>query len=283
MTRHLLKLALPSESAWLTLYRTHFAVERDGEWQPRPGVEVVILGTLWRETGQMVTVAGPGGDMQVPERVATNSLYHVDLIVPVVPVALYPFLVNPVEPRHVWYGHQLVAMPEVLEDDGDTLMMTRGIGAAVADQQRDAAEIEYVRAKLAAEQREDRRARREAALAVVVQRAARNVAAAERERLTAAVETAVAARDALVAERAAEIVKRDAATASLSGLTGAARIPFVAARDAATTEIQRLAPLITTATAQVQAVQAERAVAGDATVAANVELVRLRAVADALR
>jgi hypothetical protein len=123
----------------------------------------------------------------------------------------------------------------------------------------------------------------QAALAVVVQRAARNVAAAERERLTAAVQTAVAARDALVAERAAEIVKLDAATASLSGLTGAARIPFVAARDAATAEIQRLAPLITTATAQVQAVQAERAVAGDATVAANVELVRLRAVADALR
>ena len=262
---YLLKLKLANAAEWLALRDTHLS--------EMAGVQTVEIGTVRHTTGATQVVDG----LTVPVTIPVPG-FLVDLIVPVVPVALYPFLVNPVEPRHVWYGHQLVAMPEQLEDDPDTLMMTRGIGAQCTDQQRDAAEIEYVRAKLTAEQREDRRARREAALAVVVQRAARNVAAAERDRLTALVTQQDGARDALIAQRAAEIVKRDEAVASLVGKIGFARTPFIAARDAATAEITRLAALITTANADTLASKAARVVAADMTIAANVELLRLRAV-----
>jgi hypothetical protein len=269
VSAYLLKIRTADAAEWLTLRDAHLA-----EMQ---GVQTVEIGTVRHTNGETQVIDG----MTVPVTIPVAG-FLVDLIVPVVPVALYPFLVNPVEPRHVWYGHQLVAMPEQLEDDPDTLMLTRGIGAAATDQQRDAAEIEYVRAKLTAEQREDRRALREAALAVVVQRAARNVAAAERDRLTALVTQQDAARDALIAARAAEIAKRDAIVASMVGTTGATRTALAAQRDAATAEALRLAALITTANADTLASQAARTVAADAAIAANVELLRLRAVVAAL-
>jgi len=268
MTRAYIKCA--DEAEWLALRAAHLA---------GISVEIDEIGAVKHTTGETTVIDGMTVQTTVPvPGWLVNLTVAGDF-----PAALRAFCVNPAQPRRVWFGSYVLAMPEVLEDDGDTLMLTRGIGAQCTDQQRDAAEIEYVRAKLTAEQREDRRARREAALAVVVQRAARNVAAAERERLTALVTQQDAERDALIAARAAEIAKRDAIVASMVGTTGATRTALAVQRDAATAEALRLAALITTANADVLASQAARTVAADLTIAANVELLRLRAVADALR
>jgi hypothetical protein len=62
------------------------------------------------------------------------------------------------------------------------------------------------------------------------------------------------------------------------GTTGATRTALAVQRDAATAEALRLAALITTANADTLASQAARTVAADAAIAANVELLRLRAV-----
>jgi hypothetical protein len=269
MTRAYLKCA--DEAEWLALRDAHLADAND---LPLPGVEIDEIGAVSHTTGETTVVDG----MTVPTTVPVPG-WLVNLTVSGdFPAALRPYCVNPAQPRRVWFGSYTLAMPEVLEDDGDTVLIERSIGAQCTDQQRDAAEIDYVRAKLTAEQREDRRALREAALAVVVQRAARNVAAAERDRLTALVTQQDAERDALIAQRAAEIVKRDEAVASLVGKIGFARTPFIAARDAATAEITRLAALITTANADTLASKAARVVAADMMIAANVELLRLRAV-----
>ncbi len=271
MIRAYLKCA--DEAEWLTLRTAHLS---DADNLPLPGVEIDEIGAVRHTTGAVTMVNG----MPVQATVAVPGWLVNLTVAGDFPVALRAFCVNPQQPRRVWFGSYTLAMPEVLEDDGDTVLIERSIGAQATDQQRDAAEIEYVRAKLTAEQREDRKARRQAALAVVVQRAARNAAAAERNRLTALVKQQDAERDALIAQRAAEIVKRDAAVASLVGKIGFARTPFVAARDAATAEITRLAAEITAASALTTASQAARVVAADATVAANVELLRLRAVRD---
>jgi hypothetical protein len=265
MIRAYLKCADKAE--WLTLRDAHLT---------GVSVEIDEIGAVRHTTGAVTMVNG----MPVPTTVPVSG-WLVNLTVEGdFPVALRAYCVNPQQPRRVWFGSYVLAMPETLEDDGDTVLIERSIGAEATDQQRDAAEIEYVRAKLTAEQREDRRALRAAVLAVVEARAARNAAAAERNRLTALVKQQDAERDALIAARAAQIVLRDAAVASLVGKIGFARTPFVAARDAATAEITRLAADVAAASAQTTASQAARVVAADATVAANVELLRLRAALD---
>ncbi|MFZ4789275.1 MAG: hypothetical protein ACOYLL_14410 [Beijerinckiaceae bacterium] len=239
MTHHLLKLALPSESAWLTLYREHFAVERDGQWQPRPGVEAIILGTLYRETGQMVT--GPGGDMQVPERVPTNGLFHVDLIAPDVPEAVYPYLVNPVVTKHVWYGAEVVSLPEALVEAETTEMVTRGIGQAVPDDVLARLDRAVLMGRITPEMAADRRAWIEAGIAIAEAREAVGEARTARGQAVAQAQAAAAERTRILALREAELAKRQAAVDALVGKVGAARTPFIAARDAATAEASRLA------------------------------------------
>ena len=269
-------LKCADEAEWLALRDAHLTDAND---LPLPGIEIDEIGAVRHTTGAVTMVNG----MPVPTTVAVPGWLVNLTVAGDFPAALRPYCVNPVQPRRVWFGSYVLAMPEVLEDDGDTVLIERSIGAEATDQQRDAAEIEYVRSKLTAEQRENRRARRQAALAVVVQRALRNTAAAERNRLTALVKQQDAERDALIAARAAQIVKRDAAVASLVGKTGAARTPFLLARDAATGEVVRLGNLITAASAATTASQAARVVAADATVAANVELMARRAAVDALK
>jgi hypothetical protein len=85
-------------------------------------------------------------------------------------------------------------------------------------------------------------------------------------------------RNDFITARTTAIAGRDAIIADLNGKTGAARIPLVAARDAATAEIVRLGDEVTKASAALAASQAARVVAADMTIAANVELLRLRAV-----
>ena len=240
MTRHLLKLAAPSESAWLTLYREHFAVERDGQWQPRPGVEVVILGALYRETGAMVTVAGPGGDMQVPERVATNGLYHVDLIASEVPTEVHQYLVNPAVTKHVWAGNEVLAMPETLVEAETTEMVTRGIGRAIPDDVLARLDRAVLMGRITPEMAADRRAWLEAGIAITEAREAVGEARTAREQAVAQAQAAAAERTRILAQREVELAKRQAAVDALVGKVGAARTPFIAARDAATAEAARL-------------------------------------------
>jgi hypothetical protein len=128
----LLKIKVADEAAWTAMYREHFAVERDGEWRPRPGVSnIVHLGVFKHRTGNMVEVDGPGGSkMLVPEMVdAPNPGYHVDLVAEAVPVEVHPYLVNPIERRHEFAGNCVLAMPEALPEAEETVMVTRGIGA----------------------------------------------------------------------------------------------------------------------------------------------------------
>ena len=247
--RHLLKLALPSESAWQTMRAAHFS---------GPGVEVVILGTLYRETGAMVTVAGPGGDMQVPERVATNGLYHVDLIAPDVPEAVYAYLVNPVVTKHVWAGNEVLAMPETLVEAETTEMVTRGIGQAIPDDVLARLDRAVLMGRITPEMAADRRAWHEAGIAITEQREAIGEARMRRDAAIQAARAADAERDVLLAQRQAAVAERDAqdaarvaAVALAQTTTGAARQAAiaardaaVAARDAASAEILRIDPLL---------------------------------------
>ena len=270
MIRAYIKTA--TEAEWLALVAAHLT---DAEGALLPAVEVDEIGVIQHTTGEVVV-----DGMTVPTMEPVPG-WHANLTFRAEPpAAILPFCVNPVQPKRVFFGSYVLAMPELLEDDGDTVLIERSIGAEASDQQRDAAEVEYVRAKLTAEQREDRRALREAALAVVVQRAARNAAAAERDRLTLLVSAQAIVRNDFITARTTAIAGRDAIIADLNGMTGAARIPLVAARDAATAEIVRLGDEVTQASAVLAASQAARVAAADQTIAANVELLRLRAARD---
>jgi hypothetical protein len=231
----LLKIKVADADAWTAMYREHFAEERDGQWRNRPGVQIVVIGAAYHPTGRMLDVNG----MQVPERIAQPG-YLVDVIAPDVPTALHPFLVNPTQPVHVWAGNHVLAMPETLPEAEETVMVTRGIGAVLADDQLARIELQLLRGRITLEMAEDRKAWVEAGIAIAESRAALAEKQREREQAVAEAQKAAGERAEILARRDAEIAKRDAeeakriaAVAAAQAATGKARTDAIAARDAA--------------------------------------------------
>lgn len=270
----------PDEAAWLAMYRDHFAHEVDGRLVARPGIDAVHVVVTHTDPAPAVEFTrADKSTFTVSTTTTVRPGYHVNLTLPDTlepPEALRPWLVNPARPKAVHAGTYSLDAPVVLEDDGDEILITRPIGAQPSDLAKDAAEAEHVRRKIAREEREDRRALHAATLAVVEARTARDVLAAERDRIVAAVDEQRAARAALVTQREAEQAKRDAAVAALTGLTGAARAPEVAKRDAAAAELQRLAPAVVEANSTLARTTEQREEVAARLSAANVALQRLR-------
>jgi len=142
--RQVAHLSFADADAWAAAAREHFA--------DVPRIQVVERGTEY--------------DGEIP-----RAGYRVDVLLDGVdlPQALWPRLVN--DPtRHQFLGYSTCIAPETAPDDGDVILVERADGqpATAADIAR--AEIAHVRRKLAAEQREDRRAVHVATVAVVEQR-----------------------------------------------------------------------------------------------------------------
>lgn len=239
---YLLKLRCSDEAEWLVLRDAHLY---DAKGSPRPGVQIVDLGTLYRETGNTITVTGPGGQpMQVPEKVASDG-YHIDGIVPaeLIHRDFHPYMVNPSAEwtKHVYAGNHVLAMPEALPEADEVLMVTRGIGQAIPDDVLARLDRAVLMGKITPEMAEDRRAWVEAGVAITESRMALAGAREQREQAVEAARKAADERARVLALRDAELAKRQAAADALAGKVGAARTPFIAARDAATAEASRLA------------------------------------------
>ena len=212
----LLKLRFADEAAWLAARASVPA-----------GSEIVVIGEVRHTTGRMVDAIGPGGTtMSVPETVPVPG-YLVDAIMPDVPEALRALLVNPVQPRHVFAGNSVLAMPEVLPEADEVLMVTRGIGVTVPDDQLARIEFQLLRGRITPDMAADRRAWVEAGIAITESRAALAEARQAREKAVKDARTAADERARLLALRDAEQAKRAAAVA------GKARADKAAERDAA--------------------------------------------------
>jgi hypothetical protein len=255
-------------AAWDALYAAHLA--------DVPGVQIDILGTVYHWTGTQVV-----DGVTVPVMTAQPG-WCVNVIAETIPSALHAFLVNPTRPQRVYFGAQVLSMPEVLPEAGGTAMVERGVGGTVPDEVIARIERAVLRGRLTTEQAADRIARINANIAIVDAREARAQAIQARDAAIAAVLAADAARDALVAERDAQQAIRADAIAQLAGLTGAARLPVVAVRDAAVAELARIVPLLVEANAAIAPAVAARDAATAALVAANAQVVSLRAARDAL-
>jgi hypothetical protein len=269
-------LKFPDQAAWTAAYREHFAEEVDGEWRPRALVQVDEIGTIYHETGTTVV-----DGVETPVMTARPG-WHINLIAGEMPEAMDAFMVNPVQPKRVFYGAQVLSMPEVLPEAGGTALIPRGVGQQVEDSVIARVERAVLLGRITPEDGAAKIALMQANLAIVATRELRAQRIAERDAGVAAVAAAVAERDALVAERDAQVVIRDEAIAQLATLTGAARVPVVAVRTAASAEITRLAPLISDARAVVNAAVLVRDAARDALAAVVAEMATLRAARDAL-
>ena len=217
-----------NEEAWKVL-RDQYLTNSKGVLQP--GVEIDEIGTIYHTTGEVVEVGGIVSPVTVPV-----SGWHVNLTLKVnLPVELEPYCVNPLQPKRVFFGSYTLAMPEVLEDDGDTIMFERGIGVEATPIALLNAEIEYVRKKLDIS---ERRALIEANLDVLLKR---------EKRLT------------FISDREQEIEKRTEIINRLSTITGAAaRAPVIAEREAATAEITRLNAALATNLTELTSLRATR-------------------------
>jgi len=166
--RQVAHLSFTDAAAWAAAHAEHFTVETGGGPVTAPGVHVVERGTEYDPTGETVEQDG----IQVPV-MAARAGYRVDVLLDGVdlPVALWARIVND-ETRHQFLGYSTCVAPEIAPDDGDVILVERPDGqpATAADIAR--AEIEHVRRKLAAEQRDDRRAVHVATIDVVEQRVA---------------------------------------------------------------------------------------------------------------
>jgi hypothetical protein len=269
-------LKLSDAAAWQALYRAHLAEQIDGEWLARAGVQIDELGTVYHQTGTTVV-----DGITVPTMTARPG-WHVNVIADTIPSALYPYLVNPERPQRVYFGAQVLSMPEPLPEAGGTAMIERGVGGTVPDEVIARIERAVLVGRLTTEQAADRIARLNANLALVGARIVRGRRVAERTAAVAAVQAAQAARDALAAQRDAQLAIRADAVSRLLTLTGAARIPVVAERDAAAAEVARLNALIVDANAAITAAGVVRDTATSALTTANADVVALRAARDAL-
>jgi hypothetical protein len=263
-------------AAWDALYVAHLSEEIGGERRPLSGAQIDTIGTVYHQTGTTV-VEG----VTIPTMTAQPG-WHVNVIADEIPSALHAFLVNPERPQRVYFGAQVLSMPEPLPEAGGTAMIERGVGGTVPDEVIARIERAVLRGRLTTEQAADRIALIEANIAIVDAREARAQAIQARDAAIAAVLAADAARDALVAERDAQQAIRADAIAQLATLTGAARLPVVAVRNAAVDELTRIVPLLVEANAALAVARGARDAAVAALVAANAEIVSLRAARDAL-
>lgn len=225
------------EAEWIALRDEHF---------PEGTAQIDEIGVIFHDTGTTQEVDG----VTVPVMEAVLG-WHVNVIADAVPEAVYPYLVNPIQPKRVFYGAEVLTMPETMPEAGGTVLVERGVGQSVPDDVVARLELAVLRGRLTEEQAEDRMALLQLNLDLVDARMragdlrlARDTAVAELQAATLTVQAIDAERDALVAERDAKVAERQAAVDALATLTGAARRPEVERRDAATAEINRLAPLI---------------------------------------
>lgn len=117
-------LKFADAAAWQAAYRAHLAKQVDGAWRPHPGVQIDEIGVIHHETGTRV-VKG----ITVPVMTARPG-WHVNVIADDIPAALYPYCVNPAQPKRVMFGAQVLSMPETLPEAGGTVMIERGVGQA---------------------------------------------------------------------------------------------------------------------------------------------------------
>ena len=118
-------LKFASKAAWQARYRAHFAEQIAGKWSTRPGVQIDEIGTIYRDTGETQTVGGITSPVM-----AASAGWHVNVIADEIPAALYPYLVNPVQPKRVFYGAQVLSMPETMPVSGEVVLVERGVGQA---------------------------------------------------------------------------------------------------------------------------------------------------------
>lgn len=217
-------LKFTDAAQWDALYAQHLA---------SMPVQVDVLGTVYRDTGTTTVVNG----VTVPVMTASAG-WHVNVIADDIPAALWPYLVNPVMPKRVMFGNVVCSMPETLPDlDPETVLVTRGVGATVGDDVLVPIAIERERGRMNAETVQARRDLRAARINVLELRGQ---------------------RQALVAQRDAQQAIRADAIAQLATLTGPARAPQVARRDAATAEVARLNALIQAVTSELTSARATR-------------------------
>lgn len=239
-------------------------------------VQIDTLGTVYHQTGTTVV-----DGVTIPVMTAQPG-WHVNVIAETIPSALYPYLVNPERPQRVYFGAQVLSMPEPLPEAGGTAMVERGVGGTVPDEVIARIERAVLRGRLTTEEAADKIARINANLAIVDAREARAQAIQARDAAIAAVVSADAYRDALVAERDAQQAIRADAIAQLATLTGAARLPVVAVRDAAVDELARIVPLLVDANEALAAARDARDAAAAALAEVNSNIVSLRATRDAM-
>jgi hypothetical protein len=259
-----LYVRFPGEAAWIAA--------RDAMVTAGTVFVADVLGAVWHQGATELDppIAQPG--------------WCVNLVIDgidAVPTVLAGALVNPVVPKRVFCGIAENERPTVMEQ-GDTLLVAAPIGQPIDEGRLSAAELALARRKLAAETQEDRRALHQANIILAAARARAQQAVQARNAATAAVLAADAVRDALVAQRDVQQAIRTNAIEQLAGLTGAARLPVVAVRDAAVAELARIVPLLTEANAAIAVTRDARDAAVTALVAEKAQVVSLRAARDAL-
>lgn len=267
MTRAYLKFA--DEAAWISARDAHLAGR---------GIEIDVIGSVRHTTGGTELVDG----VLVPVTVSVPGWLVNVTTAGAFPVPLLAHCVNPAQPRRVWFGSYVLAMPEALEDAQETAMVERGIGAAAAPDVIARIELAVLRGRITPELAADRIALINANVAVVEQRAVRDAAIVTRQAAIDAVGSADATRAATLVQRDAQAAIRADAISRLLVLVGAERMPVVAQRDAAAAEVTRLNARLDELASARPALVAARDAATLAVVTANELLLVRRAARDAL-
>lgn len=100
----------------------------DPSFKTNNRVQIVVLGTLYKTTGNMVEGTGPDGQpMQVPERIALDG-WNVDALVEDAGETLWPYMINPKFVKHSFAGNGELGMPELLPELNETRVIVRPVG-----------------------------------------------------------------------------------------------------------------------------------------------------------
>jgi hypothetical protein len=233
----LLKLKFTDEPTWLSVRSGHFV---DAQGELLPGVQLVVLGTLYRETGNVLSVAGMGGNLlQVPEQIASDG-WHVDAIMTSVPTALHQYLVNPVQPKHLWANNYALAMPEPLPEAEEVALVSREIGENAPEEIIARIDRAVLKGRITKAMAENRKALLEARIKVTEIRIQLGDAKTSRRKMITELDAAssiradmITSRTVLTAERQAQEAIRVQEVEKIRTLNGKARQDAIAARDEA--------------------------------------------------